>query len=72
MALGTNDFTELDDVVATPCRSHDRIDDTLRTWLELGTRARWGVGDRNKGVFRPTISSPMLQSGRLSLTRNTD
>lgn len=26
---------ELDDIVSTPCRTHDRIDDTLRTWLSF-------------------------------------
>ena len=52
LSSGTNSSSELDDVVATPCRSHDRIDDTLRTWLELGTRARWGIGERSKGALK--------------------
>lgn len=31
---------ELDDIASTPCRSHDRIDDTLRTWIGIITRHR--------------------------------
>lgn len=33
-------WDELDDIVSTPCRTHDRIDDTLRTWLEFSTNHR--------------------------------
>lgn len=34
-------WDELDDVVSTPCRSHDRIDDTLRTWVALTTGPKY-------------------------------
>ncbi|KAI9728406.1 MAG: hypothetical protein M1828_003806 [Chrysothrix sp. TS-e1954] len=30
-------WDELDDIVSTPCRTNDRIDDTLRTWLSFIT-----------------------------------
>jgi len=29
---------ELEDIVATPCRTNDRVDDTLRTWLDIATQ----------------------------------
>lgn len=41
-------WDELDDVVSTPCRSHDRIDDTLRTWIALTT------GERYRGTIVPS------------------
>lgn len=48
--VNTNANTELDDIVSTPCRTHDRIDDTLRTWLSfLAT---------NKGILTGAQAQP--------------
>lgn len=33
-------WEEIEDISSTPCRTHDRIDDTLRTWIALITRYR--------------------------------
>ena len=33
---------EIDDITSTPCRTFERIDDTLRTWIGfVGTNKGW-------------------------------
>lgn len=41
-------YVEIDDIVSTPCRTFERIDDTLRTWI--------GFIGTNKGLERPPNS----------------